>query len=127
MTRKSTKSADQTSLGTTETAGALRSPPRAYGQPRRLLPSAPFQSSSAKCRINQAATVVAVGLALWGGSAGTAHAYLDPNTVSFFLQIFAGGIVGSLVVIKMYWSRVKAYFSRQHGSWIARKERRPKD
>jgi hypothetical protein len=48
------KWADQTSLGTpgtTETAGALRSPPRAYGEPRRLLSFAPFQSSSGECRL----------------------------------------------------------------------------
>ncbi len=50
MTRKMAKSADQTSLGTTETAAALRSPPRVYGEPRRLLPSTPFQNSSGKCR-----------------------------------------------------------------------------
>jgi hypothetical protein len=54
MTRKRAKSADQTSLGTpgtTEMAGALRSPPRAYGEPRRLLSSAPFHSSSGECRL----------------------------------------------------------------------------
>ncbi len=50
MTRKRVKSADQTSFGTTETAGALRSPPRAYGEPRRLLSFAPFQSSYGECR-----------------------------------------------------------------------------
>jgi len=55
MTRKRAKSADQTSLGTpgtTETAGVLRSPPRADGEPRRLLSFAPFQSSSGECRIS---------------------------------------------------------------------------
>jgi Polyprenyl synthetase len=54
MTRKRAKSADQTSFGTpktTETPGALRSPPVALREPRRLLSSTPFQSSSGKCRI----------------------------------------------------------------------------
>ena len=51
MTRQRAKSADQTSLATPETAGALRSPLRAYGEPRRLLSSAPFQSSSGECRL----------------------------------------------------------------------------
>ena len=54
MTRKSTKPADQTSFGTpgaTETPGALRSPPVASGEPRRLLSSTPFQSSSGECRL----------------------------------------------------------------------------
>ena len=62
MTRKRAKSADQTSLGTPgtmETAGALRSPPRAYGEPRRLLSSAPFQSSSGECRMDRLAVDVA--------------------------------------------------------------------
>jgi hypothetical protein len=55
MTRKRAKSADQTSLGTpgtTETPRALHSPPVAYGEPRRLLSSTPFQSSSGECRTN---------------------------------------------------------------------------
>jgi len=49
------KSADQTSFGTPgtmETPGALRSPPVASGEPRRLLASTPFQSSSGGCRLN---------------------------------------------------------------------------
>jgi hypothetical protein len=56
MTRKRAKSADQTSFGTpgtTETLGALRSPPVASGEPRRLLSSTPFQSSSGECRFNR--------------------------------------------------------------------------
>jgi hypothetical protein len=46
MTKKKNKPADQTSFGTTETPGALRSPPVASGEPRRLLSSRPLQSSS---------------------------------------------------------------------------------
>jgi hypothetical protein len=56
MTRKRAKWADQTSFGTpgtTETPGALRSPPVASGEPRRLLSSTPFQSSSGECRIRR--------------------------------------------------------------------------
>jgi hypothetical protein len=57
MTRKKAKSADQTSFGTPgtmETPGALRSPPVASGEPRRLLASTPFQSSSGECRLKAA-------------------------------------------------------------------------
>jgi hypothetical protein len=53
MTRKRAKPVDQTSFGmpgTTETPRALRSPPMATGEPRRLLSSTPFQSSSGECR-----------------------------------------------------------------------------
>jgi hypothetical protein len=54
MTRDRVKSAERTSLGTprpTETLGALRSPPVASGEPRRLLSSAPFHSSSGECQL----------------------------------------------------------------------------
>jgi hypothetical protein len=70
MTRKKAKSVDQTSLGTpgtTETPGALHSPPVAYREPRSLLPSTPFQSSSA--------TVYAVPEFIWGMSAKADSTY----------------------------------------------------
>jgi hypothetical protein len=54
MTRKRAKPVDQTSFampGTTETPRALRSPPMATGEPRRLLSSTAFQSSSGECRV----------------------------------------------------------------------------
>jgi hypothetical protein len=46
MIRKRAESADQSSFGTTETPGTLHSLPVAYGRPRRLLSSTPFQSLS---------------------------------------------------------------------------------
>ena len=46
---KVASSPDRTSFGTPE---ALRSPPMAYQEPRRLLSSMPFQSSSGECRVN---------------------------------------------------------------------------
>lgn len=39
-------------------------------------------------------------------------AYLDPGTGSFILQGIIAGVLGSLVVIKSYWHRLKALFSR---------------
>jgi hypothetical protein len=57
MTGKRAKSAERTSFGTpgtTETLGALHSPPVASGELCRLLPSTPFQSSSGECRLTQA-------------------------------------------------------------------------
>src|SRR5680860_675855 len=62
MTRKKAKSADQTSFGTPgtmETPGALRSPPVASGEPRRLLASTPFQSSSGECRLTRLSEIPA--------------------------------------------------------------------
>jgi hypothetical protein len=44
------RSRDQTSFGTAGTPEVLRSPPTASREPRRLLSSTPFQSSSGECR-----------------------------------------------------------------------------
>ena len=35
------------------------------------------------------------------------HAYLDPGTGSMILQLLIGGVAGALIIIKLYWSRLK--------------------
>lgn len=40
------------------------------------------------------------------------HAYLDPGSGSFILQIFFGLILGAGVAIKMYWRKIKIYLSK---------------
>lgn len=40
-----------------------------------------------------------------------AHAYLDPGTGSMILQGLLAGIAGALVVGKLYWLRLKQFFS----------------
>jgi hypothetical protein len=52
MLEKMATSRDQTLFGTAETPEALRSPPMASREPRRLLSSTPFQSSSGEYRVN---------------------------------------------------------------------------
>ena len=47
------------------------------------------------------------------GIAPPAHAYLDPGTGSMLLQLLLGGAAGALVVGKLYWHRVKAFFGRE--------------
>ena len=42
-----------------------------------------------------------------------AHAYLDPGTGSMLVQLLLGGVAGALVVGKLYWQRIKAFFGRQ--------------
>ena len=37
-----------------------------------------------------------------------AQAYLDPGTASFFFQMVVASILGALLVLKMYWRKVKA-------------------
>ena len=39
-----------------------------------------------------------------------AQAYLDPGTGSMVLQLILGGIAGAMVVLKLYWTRLKSFF-----------------
>ena len=40
-------------------------------------------------------------------------AYLDPGTGSVILQAIIGAVIGALVMLKVYWHKVKAVFSRK--------------
>lgn len=42
---------------------------------------------------------------------GPAHAYLDPGTGSIMLQMLLGGVAGGAVVLRLYWARIKDWFS----------------
>jgi len=42
---------------------------------------------------------------------GEAHAYLDPATGSYALQILAAAFFGALFALKMFWTSVKAFLS----------------
>ena len=44
-----------------------------------------------------------------------AYAYLDPATGSVLLQGLLAGIAGLMVVLRLYWSQVKAFFRRLRG------------
>ena len=41
-----------------------------------------------------------------------AYAYLDPGTGSIILQLLLGGVAGGLVIIKLYWARLRSFFVR---------------
>jgi hypothetical protein len=49
-------------------------------------------------------------------STGPAYAYLDPGTGSILLQMLLGGVAGGLVVIRLYWARIKSWFSPKPAS-----------
>ena len=41
--------------------------------------------------------------------------YLDPGTGSLFAQLLAAGLLGSIgLIIKIYWRRIKAIFTRKN-------------
>lgn len=39
---------------------------------------------------------------------GTAHAYLDPGTGSYLLQLLIGSALGGLYAVKLFWGRIRA-------------------
>ena len=42
-----------------------------------------------------------------------AHAYLDPGSGSMLLQLLLGGVTGVVVIVKLYWERVRSIFHRR--------------
>lgn len=50
-----------------------------------------------------------------------AHAYLDPGTGSYILQIAAAALFGSLFALKMWWKQITGFISNMLG----RKEKSP--
>ena len=41
----------------------------------------------------------------------SAHAYVDPGTGSYVLQIVIAGIAAASFSLKLFWGRIRAYFS----------------
>ncbi len=41
----------------------------------------------------------------------TAHAYLDPGTGSYILQLLAAGIFAGLFAVKIFWQKIRSFFS----------------
>ncbi len=54
-----------------------------------------------------------------------AHAYIDPGTGSYMLQLIMAGVVGLVVTVKMYYHRIRATISRLFGG--ASKDTTPSD
>jgi hypothetical protein len=44
------------------------------------------------------------------GSTDNAYAYLDPGSASLLLQGIIGAVAAGLVVIKLYWQKLKGLF-----------------
>jgi hypothetical protein len=40
------------------------------------------------------------------------HAYLDPGSGSFLIQLIIAGLVGAGFIIKVYWKKIKGLFNR---------------
>ncbi len=53
--------------------------------------------------------VVLVGL-LFFVLADDAHAYIDPGSGSYILQLVIAGLLGAGFAVKIYWKRIRAFF-----------------
>jgi hypothetical protein len=45
-------------------------------------------------------------------STSAAHAYVDPGTGSYVLQLIIAALAGIALAIRIYWGRIKGLFSR---------------
>ncbi len=57
---------------------------------------------------NAAAFAIFIGL-----TPKSAAAYTDPGTAGILLQLLLGGTAGGLVIIKLYWHKLKSLFRRE--------------
>jgi hypothetical protein len=58
-------------------------------------------------------------------SASTAHAYVDPGTGSYLLQILIAGFLGAAFALKLYWARIKNRFSGSRSRRKRQKDESP--
>jgi hypothetical protein len=45
--------------------------------------------------------------------AAPAAAYIDPSAGSYLLQILAAGFFGAMFALRIFWDRIKSFFSRR--------------
>jgi hypothetical protein len=56
---------------------------------------------------------------------GHAHAYIDPGTGSYILQIVIAGLVGAAFTFKLFWKRLQVFFSKNRSGKGDRREDEP--
>ena len=54
--------------------------------------------------------VLLICLALLAATPGAAHAYMDPGSGSFILQMIIAGLLGVGVTLRIYWQRLRGLF-----------------
>lgn len=56
--------------------------------------------------------IIILALIFFLVSTRSAHAYLDPGTGSFILQVVAAGALGGLFAVKTFWRQIIDFFQR---------------
>jgi hypothetical protein len=82
---------------------------RLLAMPRRTLLSDRGGGNSMKL-LKRAMSILAIISLLYWLSPRDAHAYLDPGTGSYILQVALAAVVGIGFAIKLSWGRIKAFF-----------------
>lgn len=59
--------------------------------------------------MNKNYSLIAIALCL---SPIDAHAYLDPGTGSLIAQAVIGAVAGAFMFMKLYWGKIKSFFSK---------------
>ena len=52
----------------------------------------------------------------------TAHAYLDMGTGSYILQVLVASLASGAVFIKIFWSRIISFFSRNKSEKVGKSD-----
>jgi len=52
-------------------------------------------------------TVILLFCSVW-----EVYAYIDPGTGSYIIQVVIGVFLGAAFALKLYWEKVRAYFSK---------------
>ena len=61
-------------------------------------------------------TLCLLGMLLYFAFPPPAYAYLDPGTGSYVFQLLIAGLAGSLFLVKLYWKRIVAFFTKKEVS-----------
>lgn len=56
---------------------------------------------------------------------GRAHAYIDPGTGSYILQIVIAGLVGAAFTLKLFWKRIQLFIGHNISKKSSRREDEP--
>ncbi len=51
------------------------------------------------------------------------HPYLDPGSGSILIQVLIAGLLGGAFIIKTYWRKIKAFFTRKKDAEPTQDER----